>query len=48
MECLTFLLQLNFATLGKDFPTDSLTDSQLRLLQHLRELGLVFQKKVRS
>ncbi|XP_067940217.1 general transcription factor IIH subunit 4-like [Watersipora subatra] len=45
VECITFLLQLNFATLGKDFPTESLTDSQQRFVQHLRELGLVYQRK---
>ncbi|CAB4007195.1 General transcription factor IIH subunit 4 [Paramuricea clavata] len=48
VECLSFLFQLNFSTFGKDYPTDNMSDSQLRFLQHLREIGLVFQRKRKS
>nr|CAG4641623.1 EOG090X04KD [Eurycercus lamellatus] len=46
VECLGFLFQLSFSTLGQDYSTDSMSESLLRFLQHLREFGLVFQRKV--
>ncbi|XP_052788025.1 general transcription factor IIH subunit 4-like [Mya arenaria] len=45
VECLSFLFQLSFSTLGKDYSTDGLSDGQSRFLQHLREFGLVYQRK---
>ncbi|KAF7989625.1 hypothetical protein HCN44_008299 [Aphidius gifuensis] len=45
VECLTFLFQLNFSTLGKDYSTEGMTDGLLVFLQHLREFGLVYQRK---
>ncbi|XP_033122552.1 general transcription factor IIH subunit 4-like [Anneissia japonica] len=45
VTALSFLFQLSFSKLGKDYSTDSMTEPQLQLLQHLRELGLVFQRK---
>ena len=30
----------------KDYSTDGMSDSQSKFLQHLREFGLVFQRKV--
>ncbi|KAK2148342.1 hypothetical protein LSH36_501g01137 [Paralvinella palmiformis] len=48
VECLTFLFQLSFSTLGKDYSTEGMSDNQQRLLQHLREFGLVYQRKRKS
>uniref|UniRef100_A0A1B6C308 General transcription factor IIH subunit 4 n=3 Tax=Clastoptera arizonana TaxID=38151 RepID=A0A1B6C308_9HEMI len=45
VECLTFLFQLSFSTLGKDYSTDGMSESLLVFLQHLREFGLVYQRK---
>merc|ERR1719494_1221961 len=46
--CLSFLFQLSFSFLGKDYPTDGMSESQFSFLQHLREFGLVFQRKRKS
>ncbi|EDO38911.1 predicted protein [Nematostella vectensis] len=48
VECLSLLFQLSFSSPGKDYPTDGLTDSQMKFLQQLREIGLVFQRKRKS
>lgn len=48
VECLTFLFQLSFLTLGKDYSTEGMSESLLIFLQHLREFGLVYQRKRRS
>ncbi|XP_076308554.1 general transcription factor IIH subunit 4 marionette isoform X2 [Tachypleus tridentatus] len=48
VECLTFLFQLSFLTIGKDYSTEGMTESLLIFLQHLREVGLVYQRKRRS
>ncbi|ESN92698.1 hypothetical protein HELRODRAFT_69505, partial [Helobdella robusta] len=45
VECLSLLLTINFLTLGKDYLTDKLSERQQIFLQHLREFGLVFQRK---
>ena len=45
VECLNFLFQLSFATLGKDYSTAGLNNNMLVFLQHLREFGLVYQRK---
>jgi len=45
VECLNFLFQLSFATLGKDYNTAGLNNNMLSFLQHLREFGLVYQRK---
>ncbi|XP_058790249.1 general transcription factor IIH subunit 4 [Phymastichus coffea] len=45
VECLTFLFQLNFSTLGKDYSTQGMSEGLLTFLQHLREFGLVYQRK---
>ena len=47
-ECLQFLFQLSFCTVGKDYSSEGLTDTQLMFMQHLRELGLVYQRKRKS
>ncbi|GBP25834.1 General transcription factor IIH subunit 4 [Eumeta japonica] len=44
-ECLAFLYQLSFSTLGKDYSTEGLSNNMLVFLQHLREFGLVYQRK---
>ncbi|XP_017781706.1 PREDICTED: general transcription factor IIH subunit 4 [Nicrophorus vespilloides] len=44
-ECLTFLFQLSFSTLGKDYSTEGMSNGLLVFLQHLREFGLVYQRK---
>lgn len=46
VEILSFLFQLSFSTLGKDYSVEGMSDSLLNFLQHLREFGLVFQRKV--
>ncbi|PFX27254.1 General transcription factor IIH subunit 4 [Stylophora pistillata] len=48
VECLSFLFQISFASLGKDYSTEGMSESQLKFLQHLREFGLVFQRKRKS
>ncbi|XP_065715870.1 general transcription factor IIH subunit 4 isoform X2 [Patagioenas fasciata] len=48
VEILSFLFQLSFSTLGKDYSTESMSESLLTFLQHLREFGLVFQRKRKS
>lgn len=45
VECLNFMFQLSFATLGKDYSTTGLNNNMLTFLQHLREFGLVYQRK---
>lgn len=44
-QCLAFLFQQSFSILGKDYSTDGLSDGLLTFLQHLREFGLVYQRK---
>nr|SVE75697.1 EOG090X04KD [Daphnia hispanica] len=45
IDCLGFLFQLSFSTLGQDYSTDSMSDGLQKFLQHLREFGLVYQRK---
>lgn len=45
-DCLSMLFQLSFSTLGRDYSTDGLNAGLLTFLQHLREFGLVYQRKV--
>lgn len=45
-ECLSMLFQLSFSTLGRDYSSDGLSSGLLTFLQHLREFGLVYQRKV--
>ena len=47
-EILEFLLQLSLTTLGNDYTTEGLSQVQLTFLQHLREIGLVYQRKRKS
>lgn len=44
-ECLSMLFQLSFSTLGRDYSTEGLSSGLLTFLQHLREFGLVYQRK---
>ncbi|CAI8016686.1 General transcription factor IIH subunit 4, partial [Geodia barretti] len=46
LECLSYLFQLSFSTLGKDYSREGMTECQEGLLQHLRMFGLVYQRKV--
>uniref|UniRef100_A0A8C5G0B0 General transcription factor IIH subunit 4 n=1 Tax=Gouania willdenowi TaxID=441366 RepID=A0A8C5G0B0_GOUWI len=46
VEILSFLFQLSFSTLGRDYSVEGMSESLLTFLQHLREFGLVFQRKV--
>lgn len=48
VESLSFLFQLSFSIFGKDYATEGMSEAQLRLLQHLREFGLVYQRKRKS
>jgi len=43
-ECLTFLLQLNFSTHGRDYSTAGFSDTIANFLQTLREIGLIYQR----
>jgi len=45
VECLSFLFQLSFSQLGKDYSTDGLSQGLLTFLQHLREFGLLYQRR---
>ncbi|KJE91028.1 transcription factor tfb2 [Capsaspora owczarzaki ATCC 30864] len=45
VEALALLFRLSFSTVGMDYPVEGLTEGQLDLLQHLREIGLVFRRK---
>lgn len=46
VDCLSFLFQLSFSSLGKDYSTEGMSQGLLVFLQHLREFGLVYQRKV--
>ncbi|XP_078455828.1 general transcription factor IIH subunit 4 isoform X1 [Lampetra fluviatilis] len=48
VEILSFLFQLSFSTLGKDYSVEGMSESLLNFLQHLREFGMVFQRKRKS
>lgn len=48
VQCLSFLFQISFSVLGKDYPVKSLTEAQFVFLQLLREIGLAFQRKRKS
>jgi len=45
VECLSFLFQLSFSQLGKDYSTDGMSNNLMNFLQHLREFGLLYQRK---
>ncbi|CAB1350530.1 unnamed protein product, partial [Coregonus sp. 'balchen'] len=40
VEILSFLFQLSFSTLGRDYSVEGMSESLLTFLQHLREFGL--------
>jgi transcription initiation factor TFIIH subunit 4 len=44
VDCLTFLFQLSYLRLGKDYSTSGMTESQGKFLQDLRGIGLVYQR----
>lgn len=48
IECLSFLFQISFSTYGKDYSIEGMTEKQFIFMQHLREVGLVFQRKRKS
>jgi len=48
VQIMSFVMQLSFTTFGKDYSTANLTEDQLTCLQHLREFGLIFQRKRKS
>jgi transcription initiation factor TFIIH subunit 4 len=45
VECLSMLFQLSFSTLGRDYSSQGLSENMLTFLQHLREFGLIYQRK---
>lgn len=45
VECLSFLFQLSFSTVGKDYSMNGLSDHILGFLQNLREFGFIYQRK---
>ncbi|KAI1290376.1 General transcription factor IIH subunit 4 [Halotydeus destructor] len=45
IECLTFLFQLSFSTLGQVYSSESMSKNNLSFLQNLRDFGLVYQRK---
>lgn len=44
VECLSFLLQLNFSTHGRDYSSAGLSEIIANFLQTLREIGLIYQR----
>jgi len=48
IQCLSFLFQISYSVLGKDYPVRNLKEVQYDFLQHLREVGLAFQRKRKS
>lgn len=44
-ECMSLLFQLSFSLLGRDYSTEGFSQGLLTFLQHLREFGLVYQRK---
>eukprot|EP00741_Cyanophora_paradoxa_P016352 tig00020912_g15788.t1 len=47
-EILGLLFRLSFLSLGQEYGTEKLSPAQLSLLQDLRELGLIYQRKPSS
>lgn len=45
VDCLSMLFQLSFSSLGRDYISEGLSENMLTFLQHLREFGLVYQRK---
>jgi len=45
VECLSFLFQLSFSQLGKDYSTDGMSNKLMDFVQHLREFGLLYQRR---
>lgn len=45
VECLSFLFQLSFSTVGRDYLMDGLSENILGFLQNLREFGFIYQRK---
>lgn len=45
VECLSFLFQLSFSQLGKDYSTEGMSQGLITFVQHLREFGLLYQRK---
>jgi len=45
VECLSFLFQLSFSQLGKDYSSDGMSNNLMKFVQHLREFGLLYQRK---
>lgn len=48
VDCLQFIFQLSFLTLGKDYSIKGVSEDLTTFLQHLREFGLVYQRKRKS
>ena len=48
VECLAFLFQLSFSQLGKDYSSDGMSNNLMNFVQHLREFGLLYQRRVRA
>ncbi|ORX75420.1 RNA polymerase II transcription factor B subunit 2 [Basidiobolus meristosporus CBS 931.73] len=48
VEVLNFFFQLGSLELGKDYSTETLTPTQVQMLEDLRDYGIVYQRKVRS
>lgn len=45
VKVLSFVLQLGFCSLGIDYPCDNSDEQMSRVIQHFRELGLIFKRK---
>ena len=46
VKVLSFILQLGFCSLGVDYVCDNDDQEMSQVIQHFRELGLVFKRKV--
>ncbi|VDD80187.1 unnamed protein product [Mesocestoides corti] len=45
IESLQFVFQLSFLSIGKSYPISMLSTAKQEILQHMRELGLAYQRK---
>lgn len=46
VECLNFLFQLGSLELGQSYSVDALTPTQKQMLDDLKNIGVVYQRKV--
>lgn len=45
VNVLAFVLQLGYCSFGTDYPCDNSNNEICRVIQHFREMGLIFKRK---